>query len=406
MTRDELASEVVAEVRGILARLKAMAKNPGAILRYPPADHGDDMVDAAALAAHAMMGAATAAGATRDPLQAFLANPPPIPAITEMRRRMRERQAAEPLATGPAEVSFGGQSIGTAENVRVNRWTGQGANPSDMSDPANWSEGRAPAAGDEVQGGQFYFPESPPPPPSSLTVGYRPSISPGADIIPGPVIREAFSRLLALLELSPGEREFIQGIADANTTGGPAEAFPLLEIFGDWLEDQGRIGEAVRVRKVSPRHGDVLVLDHPREWTRSPMMMDEMREFARSLREKLEECGRQVVVVAMPNGGKLRIEDDAGMYVAGWVRVKEHKTRLQRLLHELDGGSDDPGTVPMEHMADAVLHMIQRLKRENAELARQRNAALDNCIALRQENTELKAEQERAFHASAPSPFG
>jgi hypothetical protein len=124
--------------------------------------------------------------------------------------------------------------------------------------------------------------------------------------------RVLLERLLWLLGLSEGERRFVAALAD------DAVDFATLEVFADWLEDEGRTADGARVRRLVPRDGDVIVVRHP------PGPRHEAHcATVRQMLDALAARGVRVWAVTMSDDMSLETAPPDAMRAAGWVRAED-----------------------------------------------------------------------------------
>jgi hypothetical protein len=152
------------------------------------------------------------------------------------------------------------------------------------------------------------------------------------------ILRNPDARLITLLErlcwllgLSDGERRFVAALAE------DAGDFDGLQVFSDWLEDQGRTAGGARLRRLVPKDGDVLV------WTVPPAVdawdAEPFRNAAARIREKLRRRGVATEWVVLPNDTDLSSVSPEAMRAAGWVRAAD----VRRALRDV---ADDAVTMP------------------------------------------------------------
>jgi hypothetical protein len=148
-----------------------------------------------------------------------------------------------------------------------------------------------------------------------------------AVVDPSLAFLSALERLLWLLDLSEGERRFVTALAD-----DWAGDFDGLSVFADWLEDQGRPEDGIRVRRLVPRDGDVIVVRHP------PGPRHEAHcASVQQMLDALAARGVRVWAVTMSDDMTLETAPPAAMRAAGWVRAVDVAHRLRHLAEQVAG---------------------------------------------------------------------
>lgn len=138
-------------------------------------------------------------------------------------------------------------------------------------------------------------------------------------------VRHAFTRLCALLGLSERERAFVSALAD------DAADFDFIQVFADWLEEEGRARDGARVRRLVPRDGDVLLFTV----APGPDALQEGRACegaARHLAGVLAARGVRCTPVIVYQGTEVHALPQQTMRAAGWVRV----TYVRRVLRDFE----------------------------------------------------------------------
>jgi uncharacterized protein (TIGR02996 family) len=131
---------------------------------------------------------------------------------------------------------------------------------------------------------------------------------------PRPTITDGsyFNRLLWLLGLSEGERRFVRALAE------DVADFDMAQVYADWLEDDGRTAAGIRVRRLVPRDGDVIVVRHP------PGPRHEAHcATVQQLLDALAARGVRVWAVTMSDDMSLEAAPPDAMRAAGWVRAED-----------------------------------------------------------------------------------
>lgn len=174
-----------------------------------------------------------------------------------------------------------------------------------------------------------------------------------------PDLIESLCRLHALLGLSRTERDFMHDATTATEVHGPAAAYPILEVFADWLEDRLKPAEASAVRRLVPQRGDVLVLTYaPPEGEPSGYVRRVNEEAARPLHEFFSRRGYEVQVIGLAEGWGLEQLD---MEALGLCRKTEADAAVER---NSDGFRQVLGMC--ERSATQLRLENERLKRELA----------------------------------------
>jgi hypothetical protein len=124
----------------------------------------------------------------------------------------------------------------------------------------------------------------------------------------------AFVRLCALLGLSDRERAFVVAALD------DAADSDTLSVLADYLEEQGRTRDGARLRRLSPKDGDVLAWTVPDGGDQSPR--DAACAAALRLQTSLRDAhGVQTLWVVLPADGGLEVLPPDALRAAGWVRA-------------------------------------------------------------------------------------
>lgn len=131
--------------------------------------------------------------------------------------------------------------------------------------------------------------------------------------------------------LSPQERSFISSLIESSPG---SEQRTTLEVFADWLEEQGRQAESVSIRRLSPKDGDVILFS-PRkddafslnEWK---LLQGVVRKLSRDLKK---HHGIRVNCAATWNRPAVEHLDEKQLVEAGLVR-QEDVHRICRLAHD------------------------------------------------------------------------
>lgn len=142
----------------------------------------------------------------------------------------------------------------------------------------------------------------------------------------------SLAQVISLLELSEGERAFLQATADARHK--PAELACQLMIFADWLEEQGRSTEGGIMRRLVPQTGDVLVFTHS---GLDPVLRKDLDKVAETVLKYLEQIGREVFVIVTSNSCDLNLWTPSQLVGAGLARLSEVdrlRREVARLQHE------------------------------------------------------------------------
>jgi uncharacterized protein (TIGR02996 family) len=123
---------------------------------------------------------------------------------------------------------------------------------------------------------------------------------------PTPVMLGLLGRLTYLLGLSGLERQFFEACA----SGRLPDAWDARLAYADWLEERGDEAGAVRVRKLTPRPGDV-----------TQESLELHVPPARALAEALAARGVETSWMVLPPGAALDHLSEAQMAELGWVRA-------------------------------------------------------------------------------------
>lgn len=175
---------------------------------------------------------------------------------------------------------------------------------------------------------------------------------------------EAFRRLFWLLGLSDAERGFVEAAATDATAGKPGEVFDGLAIFAEWLDEFGREKDGCTVRRLIPEDGSVIVLTIPDD-AGALALSRVFDEIGKPLQAALAKLGRRVYVQAVRASVGVQPLDEQRMRELGWMSLNEHDSLFGGLSNELVGEPEDEMPSPT---CNALTAMVQRLKRENAEL--------------------------------------
>jgi uncharacterized protein (TIGR02996 family) len=141
----------------------------------------------------------------------------------------------------------------------------------------------------------------------------------GAD--PAPTVLRLLERLAYLLELTDLEREFFEACA----SDGPLDAFDGRLAYADWLEERGDGEGALRVRKLTPQPGDVLLGTLPGDDVVRygvPPEWDACLAAVQSLQAALRRRGVETTMVLLPPGATLTTLNEFQMMELGWVRAE------------------------------------------------------------------------------------
>jgi hypothetical protein len=156
-----------------------------------------------------------------------------------------------------------------------------------------------------------------------------------APVRPDPV-GGMLARLCAMLGLSDRERAFVGAALD------DAADFDLVQVLADYLEEHGRTKDGARLRRLSPKDGDVLVL-RVSGVSAGPgaarATLDAYQAAARALCDRLARVtGTRTAWVVMSGEADLEVLDPAALRAAGWVRAAEADTAAE-VLARLEGDS-------------------------------------------------------------------
>jgi hypothetical protein len=135
-------------------------------------------------------------------------------------------------------------------------------------------------------------------------------------------------RLAHLLGLSPLEQEFFTACASDQLL----DAFDGRLAYADWLEDRGDCLRAMRIRKLTPEAGDLLV------YHAAPPLFDgrawqECHDAAAALRDAVAARGVETAFVVLRPGVSLDRLSETRMAELGWVpagRVAEEREACAR----------------------------------------------------------------------------
>lgn len=212
-------------------------------------------------------------------------------------------------------------------------------------------------------------------------------LAPPPEIVLSPLV--AFSahlnRLAWLLGLSDEERAFVEGVAAAASR--PDEAYEMLMVFADWLEDRMRAAEAGGMRRLVPQTGDLLVCTYSGQ--RGGEAEYHARESMTQVVRLLFGLGRDVACVVVPEGVSVTYVDPKELERAGWVRKDEHGERLLR-----DALADQPDLYQVGTIGQQAAYLIDSLKRENAELRRHERSATLAVTAEREAYAKIAEASE------------
>jgi uncharacterized protein (TIGR02996 family) len=140
-----------------------------------------------------------------------------------------------------------------------------------------------------------------------------------------------FDRLLWILGLSEGERRFVKALAE------DVADFDMAQVYADWLEDDGRTAAGIRVRRLVPRDGDVLLWRVPPADGPDYDPVVAARPLAQGLCDQLMARGVGTTCVVLPADSDLSALPADAMRAAGWVRAGDaHRAQLERIALELE----------------------------------------------------------------------
>jgi hypothetical protein len=151
---------------------------------------------------------------------------------------------------------------------------------------------------------------------------------------PASALLQLLERLTYLLGLSDLEREFFA----AGAARGVPDAWDGLAAYADWLGERGNDAGAVRVRKLTPHPGDVLVHYVPPS-TSTQEALELHVAPARALAEALAARGVETVFAVVPPGGSIGLFPEEQMAAAGWVpagRVAEEREACAAVAEDRD----------------------------------------------------------------------
>jgi hypothetical protein len=144
----------------------------------------------------------------------------------------------------------------------------------------------------------------------------QPVVLPGGGSVeyvgPTPALLQLLERLTYLLGLSDLEREFLA----AGAAREVPDAWDGLAAYADWIEERDNYAGAVRVRKLTPQSGDLLV------FRCEPEAAHHAARAAAALAADLESRGCPVVCSLLPPGAALDSLSEECMATLGWVRAE------------------------------------------------------------------------------------
>jgi uncharacterized protein (TIGR02996 family) len=134
-------------------------------------------------------------------------------------------------------------------------------------------------------------------------------------------LTHALERLCWLLGLSGGERRFVTALAE------DAGDFDLCSVYADWLEDQGRPEDGIRVRRLVPRDGDIIVMRYPE----GAYEYQDVLKTLSAVEGHLKARGVDIFALALHDHDDLTALDPDAMRAAGWVRAVDVLARAGAL---------------------------------------------------------------------------
>jgi hypothetical protein len=158
-------------------------------------------------------------------------------------------------------------------------------------------------------------------------------------------------RLLWLLALSPEERAFV-----SDNAAKPFDTVSL-SIFADWLEDHARHEDGVRIRKMVPSDGDMLVLNAPQAQTpeHSTRLQQQMDKTLDGIQESFRDMGINLSYLGLFGEWSLEQISLRDMNKSGFYNREQVERLLNRLkracVHEVE--QVIPGT--HKHLAQAAI---------------------------------------------------
>jgi hypothetical protein len=217
-------------------------------------------------------------------------------------------------------------------------------------------------------------------------------------------------RLLWLLGLSEGERRFVTALAEDVTDGDCV----TLEVFADWLEEEGRTADGPRLRRLVPRDGDVLVFTV----ATGPDAAAESRaceKAAGRLADILAARGVRCTPVVAYHGTDISALPQQTMRAAGWVRAEDAERAVAAAIRaslpdDSDLGAADPetmraaGWVRAEDAERAVAAAIRASLPDDSDLGAADPEAMRAAGWVRAEDVRSAADRVGADCEGHPHP--